>query len=235
MKSRLHKIALSVLLAVLAIGPAASAQSAPGAPGKTRNEEFQYHWQLRNFLGTLAGLFLPSQGDGSLTFKPTANGHLRSELTITSASARQGEYFRYGSEIDTRTLQPIRAWSSYSWRGETKSKDEPIDQAGVLDIASGIYAIRQDPPEKTRRMEIWSDGKIYPVVVIPLGVETRKLRNGRKVELRHFSIRGVDAPNRNRWKGKLDLWLSRDEAATPVEILLSRNLADVHMEMKPVS
>jgi len=235
MKSRLHKIALSVLLAVLAIGPAASAQSAPGAPGKTRNEEFQYHWQLRNFLGTLAGLFLPSQGDGSLTFKPTANGHLRSELTITSASARQGEYFRYGSEIDTRTLQPIRAWSSYSWRGETKSKDEPIDQAGVLDIASGIYAIRQDPPEKTRRMEIWSDGKIYPVVVIPLGVETRKLRNGRKAELRHFSIRGVDAPNRNRWKGKLDLWLSRDEAATPVEILLSRNLADVHMEMKPVS
>jgi hypothetical protein len=232
MKSRFHKILLLGLLALPMVGPATSAQ---GSPGKTRNEEFQYHWQLRNFLGTLAGLFLPSQGDGSLTFKPTANGHLRSELTITSNAARQGEYFRYGSEIDTHTLQPIRAWSSYSWRGETKSKDEPIDQTGVLDIASGIYAIRQDPPEKARRMEIWSDGKIYPVVVIPLGVESRKLRDGRKAELRHFSIRGVDAPNRNRWKGKLDLWLSRDDSATPVEILLSRNLADVHMEMKPVS
>ena len=235
MKSRLRKILLLSLLAILALGPATSAQGAPGALGKTRNEEFQYHWQLRNFLGTLAGLFLPSQGDGSLTFRPAGNGHLRSELTITSTAARQGEYFRYGSEIDTRTLQPIRAWSSYSWRGETKSKDEPVNQTGVLDIASGIYAIRQDPPLKTRRMEIWSDGKIYPVVVIPLGVESRKLRDGRRVDLRHFSIRGVNAPSRNRWKGKLDLWLSRDDSATPVEILISRNLADVHMEMKPVS
>lgn len=232
MKSRFRTILLLLLLGVLALpglGSAAFGQ------GRAQNEEFQYHWQLRNFLGTLAGLFLPNQGDGSLTFKPTGNGHLRSELTITSNAARQGEYFRYGSEIDTRTLQPIRAWSSYSWRGETKSKDEPIDQSGVLDIASGIYAIRQNPPEKTRRMEIWSDGKIYPVVVIPLGTETRRMRDGRKVELRHFSIRGVDTPSRNRWKGKLDLWLSRDETATPVEILLSRNLADVHLEMKPVT
>jgi len=202
---------------------------------RARNEEFRYGWQLRNFVGAVAGLFLPNSGEGSLTFKSQKNGHLTTELTITSSDTKNGEYFRYGSEIDTKTLQPIRAWSSYSWRGETKSKSSPIEQTGVLDIASGIYSIRQNPPDKPRRMEIWSDGKIYPVVVIPLGVETRKLRDGRKAELRHFSIRGVDAPNRNRWKGKLDLWLSRDDAATPVEILLSRNLADVHMEMKPVS
>ena len=76
----------------------------------------------------------------------------------------------------------IRAWSAYSWRGETKSKSSEIEQDGVLDIASGIYSIRQDPPSKTRRMEIWSDGKIYPVVVIPLGTETRKLQGGRKID-----------------------------------------------------
>jgi hypothetical protein len=81
-------------------------------------------------------------------------------------------------------------------------------------------------------MEIWSDGKVYPVVVIPLGVETRKLRGGKKVDVRHYSIRGIDVPGRRKWKGKLDLWLARDEAATPVEIVISRNLADVHMELK---
>ncbi len=227
MKSRFQKLLLFGLLALLAVGPVAS------QPAKPQNEVFEYHWQLRNFLGTLAGLFLPRQGEGSLTFKSLGNGHMQSELTITSGAARQGEYFRYGSEIDTRTLQPIRAWSSYSWRGETKSKSSPIEQSGVLDIASGIYSIRLDPPEKTRRMEIWSDGKIYPVVVIPLGVESRRTRDGKKLDVRHYSIRGIDVPERgNRWKGKLDLWLARDEVSTPVEILLSRNLADVHLELK---
>jgi hypothetical protein len=228
-KRGLRRLLLPTLLVLLALP--ATAPTAAGQ-GRMQNEEFQYHWQLRNFLGTLAGLFLPNHGDGSLTFKTTADGHLRSELTITSNAARQGEYFRYGSEIDTRTLQPIRAWSSYSWRGRSKSKDEPIDQTGVLDIASGIYAIRMSPPEKTRRMEIWSDGKIYPVAVVPLGLEGRRTEAGKPLELRHFSIRGVDLPNREHWKGTLDLWLSRDEAATPVEILLSRNLADVHLELK---
>ena len=86
-------------------------------------------------------------------------------------------------------------------------------------------------PEKSRRMEIWSDGKIYPVVVMPRGTETRKL-SGRSIQTRHYSIRGVQIPGRRKWKGKMDLWLAMDEAATPVEINISRNLADVRMELK---
>lgn len=226
----MNRTCKTVLAAVL--GLLFLVQTVSAAQVRTPDEEFQYRWQLRNFMGNLAGLFLPNQGEGLLTFKSDKNGRLRSELTITSSTTRNGEYFRYGSEIDTRTLQPIRAWSAYSWRGETKSKSSAIEQDGVLDIASGIYSIRQDPPTKTRRMEIWSDGKVYPVVVIPLGTETRKLSGGRKVEVGHYSIRGVDAPGRRKWKGKLDLWLARDEAATPVEIVISRNLADVHMELK---
>lgn len=222
------KIVLAATLGLLLMAPAAGVTQVV----RPQDEQFQYRWQLRNFMGNLAGLFLPNQGEGLLTFKSDKNGRLRSELTITSDTAKNGEYFRYGSEVDTRTLQPIRAWSAYSWRGETKSKSSEIEQDGVLDIASGIYSIRQDPPAKTRRMEIWSDGKIYPVVVIPLGTETRKLQGGRKIEVRRYSIRGIDVPGRRKWKGKLDLWLARNEAATPVEIVISRNLADVHMELK---
>lgn len=228
MAPRFRTALLLTLLALLVAGPWASTAVAQPVRG---DEEFQYRWQLRNIIGTLAGLFLPNRGEGFLTFKKDGNGHLRSELTITSAVAKQGEYFRYGSEVDTHTLQPIRAWSSYSWRGETKSKSAEITVNGVLDIASGIYAIRLDPPRKTRRMEIWSDGKIYPVIVLPQEVETRTL-DGKKIQVQKFSIRGFDSPNRERWKGRLDLWLARDEAATPVEILISRNLADVRMELK---
>jgi len=199
-------------------------------PAAVLDEQFQYRWQLKNLVGAVAGLFLPNQGDGSLTFK-TTNGHLRSELMITSSASRQGEYFRYGSEIDKSTLQPIRAWSAYSWRGESKSRSEEIEKQGVFDVAAGIFAIRRDPPEKSRRMEIWSEGKIYPVVVTPRGTELRKL-SGKSLYARHYSIRGVEIPGRRKWKGKMDLWLARDEAATPVEIVISRNLADVRLELK---
>ncbi len=182
MKSRTFKIlllCLAFIMASMAVMPVLG----QGKPQQT--EEFQYRWQLRNFIGSLAGLFLPNQGEGSLTFRKDGNGRLTSELTITSTAA-QGEYFRYGSEVDTRTLQPIRAWSAYSWRGETKTKSEPIHQEGVFDVASGIYSIRQDPPDKARRMEIWSDGKIYPVVVIPLGDESRKMQRGMEIPQRQY-------------------------------------------------
>lgn len=222
---RFHTILLAALVCLTIIPSGVAGQ------GRIQDEEFQYRWQLRNLVGNIAGLFLPKQGEGSLTFKTDPSGHLRSELVITSSAADRGEYFRYGSEMDVRTLQPIRAWSSYSWRGETKSKGGPIEQEGVLDIASGIYAIRQNPPVKPRRMEIWSDGKIYPVVVIPMGSEKRKV-GGKTLEVRRYSIRGVEVPGRRKWKGKLDIWLARDDAATPVQIVISRNLADVHMELK---
>ncbi len=221
---RLPKILPALFLAILLFPSLGGSVEGPPA-----NEEFRYRWQLRNFMGAVAGLFLPRQGEGSLTFKRT-NGHLKSELTITSPQSKQEGYFRYGSEVDVLTLQPIRAWSAYSWRGESKSKNEAVDEEGVLDVAAGIYAIRNDPPTKSRRMQIWSDGKIYPVVVIPLGIENRQLPHG-KVKARHYSIRGVNVPGERKWKGKLDLWLATNEAATPVEILISRNMADVRMEL----
>jgi hypothetical protein len=195
------------------------------------DEDFRYRWELSNFVGRIASAFIPGRGDGSLVFKTEPSGVLRSELTITSPNSQRGDYFRYGSEVDAETLRPIRAWSSYHWRGETKSKDESVDRSGVLDIAAGIYSIRRDPPRTTRRIEIWSDGKTYPVEIVPQGVVQRVL-SGRRVNARHFIIRGSNAPGQRRWKGKLELWLSTDPSAKPLEIMLSRNLADVRLMLK---
>lgn len=221
---------LPLCVALLLLPAGASAQEGIGL-----NEEFHYQWQLKNFIGAIAGLFLPNHGEGSLTFKTGPNGHLRSELLITSSESKAGEYFRYGSEVDTRTLQPIRAWSSYQWRGESKSKSEEIEREGVLDVAAGIYAIRQDPPVHTRKMTIWSDGRVYPVVVIPIGKPEKRRLHGQFVPVQRYSIRGISVPGQNKWKGKMDLWLAKDEVSTPVEILISRNLADVHMRLQSAS
>lgn len=222
------KILFPLFLLAVAVPPS-TGQAAPPPV----HEEFQYRWQLRNLVGTIAGIFLPRQGKGELSFKSQQNGHLRTELLITSPASESGEYWRYGAEIDPRTQQTLRAWSSYLFRGEQKSKSAEIDADGVFDVVSGIYSIRRDPPTKPRRMEIWSDGKIYPVMVVPGGTEKKSVGK-RQVVARHYTIRGVDtreSGNNRRWKGRLELWLAQDEAHTPVEIVISRNLADVRLQL----
>ena len=84
-RSRTALLAAVLLLPALgAIGGVGAVSAHAAEPVRPQNEEFQYRWQLRNLLGTIAGLFLPNHGDGSLTFKMVGNGHLQSELTITS-------------------------------------------------------------------------------------------------------------------------------------------------------
>lgn len=235
--NRTAKVLPSLFLLAVAVPSsipqaARAAQAAQAAPQPV-NESFQYRWQLRNFVGAIAGLFLPRQGKGELSFKSQGNGHLRTELLITSPSSESGEYWRYGADIDPRTQQTLRAWSSYLFRGEQKSKSAEIDADGVFDVVSGIYSIRRDPPTRPRKMEIWSDGKIYPVVVIP-GDKAKKRVGKREVLARRFTIRGDDSRvegNNRKWKGRLELWLAQDETATPVEIMISRNLADVRLQL----
>ncbi|MEM7048673.1 MAG: DUF3108 domain-containing protein [Acidobacteriota bacterium] len=195
-------------------------------------EEFRYRWHLGSLVGRVAGLFLPNKGDGVMRFSEQPDGTLHSELLVTSEKSDDGEFWRYGSTIDRDSRQALSAWSAYRWRGKEKEKRDDIAEPGVLDIVSGIWALRQDTPERPRQLTIWSDGKVYPVVVIPRGREKRRFGE-REVSTRHWTIRGIDAPEGRRWKGRLELWLSDDEAALPVEIRISRSLADLRLELQP--
>ena len=193
-------------------------------------EILRYRWRLKGVRGAIAGMFLPRQGEGSLTTAEAPDGSLTSELLITAKAGAAGEFWRYGSELAPGGRRTRRAWSSYLYRGERKSKETRLDGEDIVDVASGIYLIRQDPPTEPRRMRIWSDGKLYPVIVLPLGVETRQAAGGPR-RVRHYSIRGVKAAGERYWKGSMDLWLADDEAATPVEILVERSWAGVRLEL----
>ena len=105
-----------------------------------------------------------------------------------------------------------------------------IDHPRVRDVVSGIYQIRRELPARPRTMQIWSDGKIYPVVVIPRGDERRRV-DGRKIDTLHYSVRGYESRSGRRWKGSLELWLARDAAATPVEMHIERSLANLRLEL----
>ena len=194
-------------------------------------EEFRYRWRLTNVLGFLAGFFYPSQGDGTLTFESSESGNLTSQLEITSEKGKEGEYWLYGAEVDPRRGRTLRAWSAYRYGDKEKNKKSAVEEDGVVDVASGIYRLRQNPPTQVETMRIWSDGKVYAVQVIPRGEQLRRVADAR-VKTMSYSIRGLDGAGENSWKGSLELWLAQDKAATPVAILIRRKGIGVLLELQ---
>jgi hypothetical protein len=191
-------------------------------------ESLTYRWSLRGLGGRLAGIVVPHQGRGELRSRPNDGGRI-TELEITSPESASGEFFLYGGEMrpDGSTA---RAWSSYRWRGKSKSQRDPVAEEGVVDVASGIALIRVRHPDRPLRLRIWSDGKVYPVVVEKLGTEPVTVPAGTYVA-DHYRIRGVRANGQRFWKGGLDLWLAKDAQATPVRIVVERGLANVRLDL----
>jgi len=205
---------------ILALGPLATPVRA--------DERLVYTWKLDGWLGSLAAVFVPARGDGVLSSETLPGGRLRSELLITSGDSRAGDFFRYGAEVESASGRTLVAWSDLVWRGEKKSKRAEVDAENVVDMVSAIASLRRNPPAAPRRLEIWSDGRLYPVVVVPHGRERRQLA-GRPVEARHFEVLGVAVPQRKLWKGQLELWIADDPHATPVEIVVARKGARVRL------
>lgn len=194
------------------------------------DEKLVYRWSLGGLMGTVARFFIPGQGDGSLSTRRNDEGHLVTELTITSKRSREGEYWHYGAVIDPVKRRTLKAWMSQFFRGESKEKSADLEDESVIDFTSGIHLLREDPPSETRRMTIWSNGKFYPVDVFPTGREFKKVGD-RPVAARCFAIRGAEVEGQRLWTGKLDLCLADDEAATPVEISILRRGARIQLEL----
>ncbi len=192
-------------------------------------ERFHYTWKLSKFLGWIAGFFLPSRGAGTLTFEPLAENRMRGELMITSQDSESGEFWGYETEMDLESGYTLRAGSSYSFNGKQRQKQAEIGDEGVFDVASTIYWLRRELPRHSRRIEVWSDGKIYPVLVQLKGVSKRKVGDQR-ITARRYII--AAAPGATvRWKGKLELWIAEDPEATPIEIVVHRGGAAVRMRL----
>lgn len=233
MTNRAPALLLTLLLALSFGSAAAAAARAPEEAHavSSTDERYTYRWELRKLAALLGGILLPGEGGGELTFERTGDGHVISELLVTSEHGRKGEFWRYGAEIDPEQSRTLRAWTSYRWRGEEKSESSEIDETGVIDVASGIYEIRRTLPRRPVRMRIWSDGKIYPVVVTPMGDEHRSLPKRGKVLARHFRVEGREVPGERYWKGHMDLWFARDGKATPIEIHFNRTLVGVRLRL----
>lgn len=203
--------------------------SASAAPPATEAEELVYEWRLGGFLGRLAAVVLPGHGDGTLAARPVGEG-LELELLITSPKSEKGDFWRYSAVIDPDSGRTLRAESSYRYRGKSKEKEADLSDQDVIDVASGIHWIRLERPQQATDLRIWSDGKVYPVVVESRGWHQRSI-DGRSHSLEWFSVRARDVEGQPQWKGSLDLYLAPGEDAEPFEIIVDRKWARVRLEL----
>jgi hypothetical protein len=212
--------AAPAVLAVLVCCPAAGAV-----------EELEYGWKLKGFGGALLGLFFPDSGDAMLRTE-TGNGAASTTVLELTSPKRDGEYYRYGSEIGTAGL-PVRVWSAYQFRGKSKMRERDVGEEEVLDFASAIHALRRDRPTAERRIRLWSDGREYPLTIVPAEEEHLDC-GGQSWTARRYVIEGRRVEGEKFWKGRFQLWIADDEAATPVRIVGEKGLLTVRLDLAGV-
>jgi hypothetical protein len=204
--------------------PEEAARAASAAGG----EAVRMHWKLGGFLGPLAGLFVPSRGEATLTFVPSGE---ETEITLlVTSSKREGEYLLYGASVAEATGAVRSVWSSQKIRDKMKQREQVIERTDLVDYASVIYRLRWRPPDRPSQVTIWSDGKIYPADVEPLGPSTRKI-SGEKIEVRGYSVRGAKIDGKRAFKDRIQVYFARDATATPVEIVGGRGFINVRMSL----
>ena len=204
-------------------------ERAASAAERRGGEVLRLRWKLAGFLGTLVGLFVPSEGDALLTFVPAPDDRTEIQILVT-APRRDGEYFLYGASIDERSGATERVWDSYAFRDSRKAREQEIEEAETIDYASAVYHLRWNPPGDAARMTIWNHGSTYPVEVEPLEVETRKIR-GKKTEVRGYVIHGVEIDGKRSFDDKFFVYFAKDESSTPVEIAGKRGLLRVRIQL----
>lgn len=248
----------SILLILLTFASVARAADAPCSP---RNiEEFKYSWRLRGGLAWIAGLRFPTSGVGALrTGVPTErDGNIDSELVIQPSKGRSGFYI-YQSQIDTEGQKTLMTYHGYSWgekvrkertffdyvkrlariRKETsdekvENRVKPIPAKDMRDILTGIYFLRRNAETMNKPVvsEIYSDGKIYPVVFKP-GARHSFIVAGEKVDARAYDIEAAPGAESDRkWSGGLRVWLTDDSRHAPVRIEIRKNFASLQLDLQ---
>ena len=246
-----------ILVIVTAIGSAPLAAAAEICSEPGRSEEVLYTWRLRGALAWIAGIAFPTSGTAELTTTRNAStSRIDTDLLIKGPGSRP-DYYSYGSEIETNTIRTVMSSHAYSWgkkekeertlldyrrqirttvkksskTDEVRTKTESIPARDLRDILTGIYYLRvhADAIVEPIATEIYSDGKLYPVMYQPLGTMKRKI-GGRLVETVGFEI-SARPGDENKWPGGVEVWVTTDARALPVKIVINQTFASMELDV----
>ena len=183
------------------------------------DEVLVYSWRIEGIKGLILRLIAPGHGEGSLTTVLEKDGIYATELHMSAESRRDGDFWRYGSTFDPAAGRSLSAWTAQLIGDKRKAREADLTDDDLIDLASGILLVRRDPPTAPRRMRIWSNGNLYPVVVEPRG-EERTVFRGRLTTVRIYAISGYEVPGEREWRGGIEFHLADDASATPVEMVV---------------
>ena len=218
------------LVVVLCLGLAGAVCAERTLEAAAGDEMLVYRWKVEGIKGLLLRLVAPGKGEGSLTTVLNGEGHFETELHMSAERRRKGDYWRYGSSVDPVAKRSLKAWTAQKIGEKEKANEADLEDDDVIDLASGILLVRRDPPTLRRRMRIWSNGKLYPVVIEPRG-EGRARFRGRLAKVRRYAISGYRVPGEREWKGGLELHLADDPSATPVEMYVLNKGVRARLEL----
>ena len=194
------------------------------------DEVLVYRWKLEGIKGLIVRLVAPGRGEGSLTTVLNDDGNFETELHMSAESRRKGDFWRYGSSFDQEQKRSLKAWTAQRIGNKERAREADLEDDDVIDLASGILLVRNDPPKQRRKLRIWSSGRLYPVIIEPRGVGQAEFR-GQQVGVRRYAIRGYRVPGEREWNGGLELVLADDESATPVEMFVLNKGVRARLEL----
>lgn len=253
MKKLIHT--LSVLGLIMVASGSAFGADLNKCNSTSNVEELRYSWRLRGGVRLLAGFVFPTSGIGNL--KTTYGQNVHSELLITAPNGREGGYYAYESDIDSRG-KTLMTYHGYAWgkksrtertifdyvKGlarirkqtpeETENRVKKLPEADEFrDILTAIHYLRQNADKIVRPVQtsIYSDGKEYPVV-FQRAERKSFLLEGKSTIAQGFRI--VDAPGGKKWPGGVTVWLSADEHRVPVRIEIQQSIASLQLDLQKV-
>lgn len=253
--------ARAILLAVALTATAVSVGAERIECGTNRHMEVvSYKWELNGFLSWIAGLRFPTHGNGSLATIVRQNGSIGTELRIISHKGAN-DLYQYQSEINPKNLLTLTSLDGYKFEGRNrtmtttfdygtktmrrvkddtkqgvsgKTKIEPLPTGDIRDVLSVIHYLRKSATriEKPVTTKVYSAGKLYDVVLTP-GTESKVEFEGARVAARQYTI-SASAADRKKWPGDVSFWLTRDDRAIPVRILIRQRGASLDLTAEAV-
>ena len=247
MLPRLLRVALLFVAIAAGTGSALAQQS----------EQYRFSWRLRGALAWIARIAFPTSGVGELKNVQKEGNLLDSQLLITARNASEGHYL-YRSEIDQTAERTMTSYHGYAWGGKFRKERTRFDYANRIahireeeadeienrqkalpgiamrDVLTGIHYLRQNAEkiDAPLRTNIYSDGKMYPVVFKP-GERSSYDFDGQKIPARTFTI--TTAPgSKKRWPGGIRVWLSDDARHIPLRIDIKRGMASLQLDLESI-
>ena len=229
---RISMLSVLLLVAASGLGMASEGGETTSMPANLPAEVINFTWKIEGFHGFVARLFrlVPTSGEGVLEVVPAGPGRVVCQFRATSHQESADDHWTYRVEVNLD--EEKTEWVSDSWhfRGRHKEKEYDLSSESAIEIISGLHLMRLSPPTEPERVTAWSDGKVYPVMITPHGLEQREV-NGRLRILRHFSITGIREKGQGFFKAQGHIYLADDEEATPVEIHYRRKGARLRLTL----